>query len=202
MSIADELEKLANLRDKGVLTEDEFRFQKAKIIGKQEPPISGKVVEQKNEDQEIIEKYKVNTKAFQVDGKNNKILGFIILITLFYGLIKCSSSLLSSSIISNASNIIKKDLRSPSSFSLVSGKELWTGKDSNGNSAYIVRVEYDAQNGFGSMIRGCKLVAYYVNGEELKWKLYEGIRDCDPEGVGADTAVWVEVLRKDNFGTP
>jgi len=58
-----------------------------------------------------------------------------------------------------AGEIIKKDLRSPSSFSLVSGKEMWKGKDQEGNPAFIVRVEYDAQNGFGAMIRDCKLVA-------------------------------------------
>jgi hypothetical protein len=39
MSIADELEKLANLRDSDVLTEGEFQVQKAKILGKNKPPI-------------------------------------------------------------------------------------------------------------------------------------------------------------------
>ena len=62
MSVADELEKLANFRDNGVLTEGEFQVQKAKILGKKEPPIIDKVVAQKNETQEIIEKYGVNTK--------------------------------------------------------------------------------------------------------------------------------------------
>lgn len=37
MSIADELEKLANLRDNGALTEDKFQRQKAKFLGKNTP---------------------------------------------------------------------------------------------------------------------------------------------------------------------
>lgn len=32
-SVADELEKLANLRDRGVITEDEFRRQKDRLVG-------------------------------------------------------------------------------------------------------------------------------------------------------------------------
>jgi Short C-terminal domain len=74
MSIADELEKLANLRDKGVLTEDEFLFQKAKILGKKEPPIIENVVDQKNESKESIEKCNANTKTFPVNDKQNSLI--------------------------------------------------------------------------------------------------------------------------------
>ena len=37
MSVADELKKLAELRDSGVLTEAEFEKQKAKVLGEQAP---------------------------------------------------------------------------------------------------------------------------------------------------------------------
>jgi hypothetical protein len=33
VSVADEIEKLAGIRDKGLLTEDEFQAQKAKLLG-------------------------------------------------------------------------------------------------------------------------------------------------------------------------
>jgi hypothetical protein len=64
-----------------------------------------------------------------------------------------------SSAIEHASVSIKGDLKSPSSFSLISGQRLWTGENSTGNHAHVVRIEYDAQNGFGALIRGCSYVA-------------------------------------------
>jgi hypothetical protein len=33
VSVADELQKLADLRDRGVLTQEEFEAQKAKLLG-------------------------------------------------------------------------------------------------------------------------------------------------------------------------
>jgi hypothetical protein len=37
-STADELTKLARLRDQGVLSKDEFEFQKMRLIGRHQPP--------------------------------------------------------------------------------------------------------------------------------------------------------------------
>lgn len=37
-SVADELEKLAGLRDRGVITEDEFNQQKLRLVGASTPP--------------------------------------------------------------------------------------------------------------------------------------------------------------------
>lgn len=100
--------------------------------------------------------------------------------------------------VANASEIIKKSLRSPSSFSLVSGKEVWSGKNPEGNAAYIVRIEYDAQNGFGAMIRDCKLVAYNVKGDKIEWRTNGAMDACEAKPLFDETQM-VEMIRKINF---
>jgi hypothetical protein len=100
--------------------------------------------------------------------------------------------------VSNASEIIKKSLRSPSSFSLVSGKEVWSGKNGEGKPAYIVRIEYDAQNGFGAMIRDCKLVAYTDNGDKISWRTNGAMDACEAKPLFDETQM-VEMMRKINF---
>ena len=98
--------------------------------------------------------------------------------------------------VANGSGIIQDGLRSPSSFSLVSGKEMWAGKSAAGNDAYIVRIEYDAQNGFGATIRDCKFVAYSVKGTKLHWNPQSSIATCESPTFDATT---VEAMRKYHF---
>lgn len=50
---------------------------------------------------------------------------------------------------SGASQIIKESLKSPSSFSEIDSRVLWEGTNEDGKDSKIVRVEYEAQNGFG-----------------------------------------------------
>jgi hypothetical protein len=84
--------------------------------------------------------------------------------------------------VGNASQLIMKSLRSPSSFHLVSGEEVWTGKDKKSKPAHIVRIEYDAQNGFGAMIRDCKLVAYVdEDGNKFSWNEFFVTNSCENE---------------------
>jgi Short C-terminal domain len=87
MSIADELEKLANLRDSGVLTEDEFRGQKAKILGKYKPPQIEKG------DENNIEGKKASTGTVALDksdttaktaSKKDEIVSYITILFLAY----------------------------------------------------------------------------------------------------------------------
>lgn len=66
----------------------------------------------------------------------------------------------------DASDLIKKQLRSPSSYLLVSEDDVWTGKNQSGGDKYVVRIEYDAQNGFGATIRDCKLVVLSYDKDE------------------------------------
>lgn len=86
MSIADELEKLANLRDSGVLTEGEFNGQKAKIIGKEEPFMFKKTAKQKNEAQETFQNNNVNTKTLKEStDKNSASVAFLELFIFLGG---------------------------------------------------------------------------------------------------------------------
>ena len=98
----------------------------------------------------------------------------------------------------NAGEIIKKSLLAPSSFSLVSGKEVWSGKNAEGNLAHIVRVEYDAQNGFGAMIRDCKLVAYSDKGSNISWQTNGAMEACGSNPLYGE-AQMVEWMRRSNF---
>lgn len=78
-----------------------------------------------------------------------------------------------------AATVIKKGLKSPSSYSQSSSKEVWSGKAPDGNKAYVVRVEYDAQNGFGAMIRDCQYVAFRVKGDEVMWQRNTAMAPCN-----------------------
>lgn len=100
--------------------------------------------------------------------------------------------------VATASEIIKKNLRSPSSFSLISGKEVWSGKDSKGISAYIVRIEYDAQNGFGAIIRDCQLVAFTINDDKYK-PAYRSTEVCESKSLSYNESQMIETLRKFNY---
>ncbi len=100
---------------------------------------------------------------------------------------------------SGASQIIKQNLKSPSSFREVDSRVLWSGKDKDGNDAHIVRVEYEAQNGFGAMLRNCKIVSYYKEGDNLRWSTKYGFESCDLAFMTEEQVV--DLYKKTNFGT-
>lgn len=85
-----------------------------------------------------------------------------------------------------ATLVVRKNLRSPSSFQHVRSDVLWKGKSADGKPAYVVAVGYDAQNAFGAMLRGCMLVAFYEAGnDEIGWNPTYGAQEasaqlCDP----------------------
>ena len=54
-----------------------------------------------------------------------------------------------------ASQIVQRGLKSPDSFKLREGDLIWTGRAKSGDPAYIVLLNYTAQNGFGGTVRGC-----------------------------------------------
>lgn len=111
---------------------------------------------------------------------------------------------LADSRVSNASEIVKESLSSPSSFDLVSGKVMWSGKNAEDKPAYIVRIEYDAQNEYGAMIRHCQLVAYTDNGDKISWHPFFALSNCVWKNsefgvVIGDESHMVEFSRKLNF---
>ncbi len=82
-----------------------------------------------------------------------------------------------------ASEIVKEQLRSPGSFNNVSSEVLWKGKSNKGEPAYVVSVLYDAQNGFGAMLRGCMFVSYHETADgKLGWNRDFGAREA-PEAL-------------------
>lgn len=69
-----------------------------------------------------------------------------------------------------ASQIIKRDLKSPGSFKLQKSVTIWSGQNKNAEPAYMVLVDYSALNGFGGAVRGCHLVSYYqAKDGQAKW---------------------------------
>lgn len=66
----------------------------------------------------------------------------------------------------HAAHLLKQKMKSPASFSVVSSKVMWHGNDNKGRDAYIVKVDYDAANSFGAVLRDCKLVSFaYDHGQ-------------------------------------
>ena len=79
-----------------------------------------------------------------------------------------------------AAQIVKEQLRSPSSFQYVDSEVLWKGKTKSGAPAYVVFVKYDAQNSFGAMLRGCMAVAYSeASNNKLSWNSLYGVKELD-----------------------
>ena len=99
---------------------------------------------------------------------------------------------------SRAEQIIKKSLKAPASYREVDSRVLWTGKDQKGNKANIVLVEYDAQNGFGALLRYCNVISYIEEGGDLKWNPTFGVQTCTTGYLSeADT---VKLYKETNFG--
>lgn len=107
-----------------------------------------------------------------------------------------------------AGTIIRSNLQAPDSYQFVSGKTLWTGTDKEGNEAYVVVVGYNAQNGFGALLRGCSYVAYSIDQDDLlTWNptfgLMEGNRaDCEGTSplVEESRSQTAKFLVETNFG--
>lgn len=99
-----------------------------------------------------------------------------------------------------ASQIAMTQLRSPSSFSLISGEEVWKGQSRAGDPAYLVRLEFDSQNGFGTMIRACKIVAFSVkSGGQFEYTPGRALDDCEVPGVLDQAAVIGIITRINDF---
>lgn len=97
-----------------------------------------------------------------------------------------------------AKQMVRDSLRSPSSFAPVSVDVKWKGVDQEGRPAYIVRVEYDAQNGFGANLRGCSLAAFALVDD--KGRFMEsglGLDDCTAGGAFSEEQV-VDMARRAN----
>ncbi len=103
-----------------------------------------------------------------------------------------------------AAVVIKSSLRSPDSFEYISGKVIWQGIH-KGNEAYVTLVSYNAQNGFGALIRGCAIVAFSLTeNEEVLWKSQSGMQEadrvvCEHSGDGSELKDLAQSVAELNF---
>lgn len=95
--------------------------------------------------------------------------------------------------VGHASSLIQKQLKSPSSFVLTSGEMKWEGDNKNGKPAYVVKVLYDAENGFGATIRECALVALWKE-DGLYKSLPNSVDACKIDGI-ANEAQMVNLMK-------
>lgn len=86
----------------------------------------------------------------------------------------------SSHAFSSADLMVEKTLRSPSTYQVASQKLLFTGHKGS-DPAFIVKTEYDAQNGFGATMRDCYYVTFTEHGEEVNWDRMWGLRHCEAD---------------------
>ncbi len=137
---------------------------------------------------------------------NRNILAALIFSAIAIILAGCDSSNkpLKYSTINDASEIIKQNIKTPSSFKLISGEEIWSGTNTVGQPVYIVRVEYDAQNTFGAIIRNRNLVAFYATGSNWGWDKKNAIQPCEIKSsdgyVYTDEKAMIRLTKKINFG--
>ncbi len=100
--------------------------------------------------------------------------------------------------LSIAEQLVKSSMKSPASFSAVSTKIVFNGVNKDGAPAYIVRVDYDAENSFGAMLRGCNLAAFYLLPDDKFGYKQNGLDDCMGSPGSEDEAFGIEIDRKFN----
>lgn len=133
-------------------------------------------------------------KAPWIASVSGRILVALFGTTSIFSLHSCSDT--SDASTTAAIQVLKKELRSPSTFSLERSHVVWTGKTDDGIPAYVVRLEFDSQNGFGAMVRGCRLVALATNGKVVRSsnKSTDACMSNDPK----DDKLMAETLAKMN----
>lgn len=161
MSSVDQLHKLKDLLDSGVITKEEFQEEKKKNI----------------EEKEVSVKKKQESEEFKKTKKKHKIVFFIILGVIIVWIAIAWSSDNSSTVPMNnnisvcTSSQIKVEslLKSPTSakFPVCSSGKYW-----NANGEYFYEHYVDAENSFGAMIRTsfqCKV--WDMNEEKQTYKI-------------------------------
>ena len=112
---------------------------------------------------------------------------------LMKGANKVTTTLSESKITSAAQQLVKESLRSPASFNPVSTTVTWKGRYQN-RDAYVVKTEYDAQNGFGAMLRGCHYVAFALEGDQIHWNKLFFLEECRAPGIPESQLVEAVVI--------
>ena len=99
--------------------------------------------------------------------------------------------------VDQASEIIKTQLKAPSSFKKVYGQVIWQGSNADGLPAYIVSVAFDSANSFGASLRGCMFVSYSETKEKkITWNNNYGVRDFSNMSRLCDESTPMEIKKK------
>lgn len=105
-----------------------------------------------------------------------------------------------------AEQMLTDTLTNPRSLDVDKKKVIWSGKNSAGKRAYIVKIEYTAQNGFGNRIPGCIYSAFWFDDDKnFSWKTNFNVMKCDNNvgrfmGVDVDESKFVEMtVSANNF---
>ncbi len=81
-----------------------------------------------------------------------------------------------------AAHLLKQQMKDPSSFYSTDTKIMWQGKDKKNREAYVIKVDFKAQNSFGAVLPGCKMVAFAMEGESLSYNKPMAFDTCGTEG--------------------
>lgn len=135
----------------------------------------------------------------------------ILQILIFLMLTGCDqlnlTSLLKADPVEQGAEIVKLQLKSPSSFKKIGGEIIWEGKTNDGLPAYIVSVLFDASNSFGASLRGCMFVAYSEDSsKKIVWDKNYGVNDyssmmniCNPTTPASIKKDLAKTLAEINF---
>lgn len=106
-------------------------------------------------------------------------------------------NLLTTDPVDQASEIIKTQLKAPSSFKKVYGQVIWQGSNKEGLPSYVASVAFDSANSFGATLRGCMFVSFSETKEKkITWNNNYGIRDFSEMSRLCDESTPVEIKKK------
>jgi hypothetical protein len=98
------------------------------------------------------------------------------LLLIFFTLGGCN--LLTADPVDQASEIVKAQLKSPSSFKKINGQIIWQGKNIEDMPSYVVSIAFESANSFGASLRGCMFVTYSeTKDKKVTWNKEYGVRD-------------------------
>ena len=97
-----------------------------------------------------------------------------------------------------ADHLLSQRLRAPSSYNAIDRQVILKYPYSAG-IGYVVKVDYDAQNGFGATVRDCKYVIFKIQGDKYAWNRTQSFQDCltpDMQALGYTESTWQAAILK------
>ncbi len=98
-----------------------------------------------------------------------------------------------------ATLILRDQMKSPDSFVAKDTKIMWQGKDQKGNNAYVIQVVYTAQNSYGAYLQECKMVAFSISNKHLHYDKNGNFEDCGDEDNALLNPKYIAKLMSSRF---